>query len=65
MSIQAFSNGTVLLSVEVTIGAREIVPLPVTFHGYVCKSSLGARTGCGLSWAVSLRAELSREHGSA
>ncbi|KAF2208411.1 hypothetical protein CERZMDRAFT_101478 [Cercospora zeae-maydis SCOH1-5] len=30
-----FDNGTVLLSVEIMVGAREFVPLPVTFHGYV------------------------------
>ncbi|GIZ47890.1 hypothetical protein CKM354_001096900 [Cercospora kikuchii] len=33
--IVPFSNGTTLLSVEIRIGAREFVPIPVTFHGYV------------------------------
>ncbi|KAK4613601.1 hypothetical protein CLAFUW4_09584 [Fulvia fulva] len=33
--IVPFNNGTVLLSVEIHIGAREFVPIPVTFHGYV------------------------------
>ncbi|KAF2173360.1 hypothetical protein M409DRAFT_61809 [Zasmidium cellare ATCC 36951] len=30
-----FDNGTVLYSVEIQLGAREIVGLPATFHGWV------------------------------
>ncbi|USW46710.1 hypothetical protein Slin15195_G000290 [Septoria linicola] len=30
-----FDNGTVLLSVEIRLGAREFIPAPATFHGYV------------------------------
>ena len=32
---RAFDNGTVLLSVEIRLGARDLIPAPVTFHGYV------------------------------
>ncbi|CZT23302.1 uncharacterized protein RCC_09013 [Ramularia collo-cygni] len=30
-----FSNGTVLLSVDIRLGLREILPLPATFHAWV------------------------------